>query len=69
MNTPVWQHLLVGGVAVAPLLLCALVALVWARRRTHQLVPLARTRAQYAVAARRREINDRRVRRRIGVIP
>lgn len=68
MNPPLWQHLVVGAAAFAPLLLCAIVALVWARRRTHQLVPLPRTRAQFVTAERRLEINDRRTRRRIGLI-
>lgn len=65
---PVWQHLIVGAAAFAPLLLCAIVALIWTQRRAHKLAPLPRTRAQYAVAASRRAVNDRRVRQRIGLI-
>lgn len=79
----VLQHLLLGALICAPLVSCAIVALrrppvdggLSARERLAVAIDRARDAAveqevrEWRRAARRRAVNDRRVRRRLGLLP
>lgn len=80
--SPLWQHLLLGALICAPLVACAIVALrrqpdggLSARERLAAAIDRARDAAveqevrEWRRAAKRRAVNDRRVRRRLGLLP